>query len=227
MWRPDHLPKLAWAALILSTGLLLLTGGFWAARLLAAQNSQAIPTAQPASDPITGFPLNGRPTPDFTLTNQFGQPVALSSLRGREVVLAFIDSRCTTICPLTAQIMYDARARLKASAASQVTLVAVNANPAATSIAEVQSWSIKHGMLHQWLFLTGRPQQLQAVYHQFGVYDKVTSAGVVHDPLLYIIDGKGREQLYFETLDSNDPVDLNSQIAGLQIGMQQWLPQPH
>jgi len=40
---------------------------------------------------------------------------------------------------LTAQIMYDVRACLKAEAASKVRLVAVKANPTATSVAEVQA----------------------------------------------------------------------------------------
>jgi cytochrome oxidase Cu insertion factor (SCO1/SenC/PrrC family) len=124
--------------------------------------------------------------------------------------------------------MYDAKANLAAKDASQVALVAVNANPAATSIAEVQAWSIKHGMLHQWSFLTGTAKQLQSVYHLYGVYDQVSSGGqVIHDPVMLVIDAKGRERLYFETLDSSSKSDLSSEISGLEDGLRQWLPQPH
>ncbi len=171
--------------------------------------------------------MTGNPAPDFTLTDQFDHSVTLSSLRGHEVVLAFIDARCKTLCPLTAQIMYDAKARLGASAAGRVELVAVNANPAATSIAAVQAWSINHGMLHQWLFLTGTAQQLKSVYHLYNVYDQVTSDGqAVHDPITFIIDTQGRERLYFETLDSNNPSDLSGEELGLVTGMRQWLSPP-
>src|SRR6202011_3238784 len=146
----------------------------------------------------------GNLAPDFTLTDQFGRSVAFSSLRGHEVVLAFIDARCKTLCPLTANIMYDARARLGASAASRVELIAVNANPGATSVVEVQAWSIAHGMLHQWLFLTGTAQQLQSIYHLYNVYVQVDSSGKdLHDPAMYIIDAQGHERLFFETLNSN------------------------
>ena len=55
----------------------------------------------PANYPIGGFPMSGDLAPDFTLIDQFGHPVTLSSLQGHEVVLAFIDSRCKTLCPLT------------------------------------------------------------------------------------------------------------------------------
>ena len=226
MRHPEGIHKLALAALIATTLLVLIAGSFWVTRLIAQRNTQATEQAQAANSAILGFPINGDIAPDFNLVDQFGHPESLSSLRGREVVLAFIDSRCTSLCPLTANIMYDAKAQLGTSAASRVTLVAINANPTATSIATVQAWSINHGMLHQWLFLTGTAQQLQAVYHQYGVYVQVDASGNdVHDPAMYIIDAGGHERLLFETLNSNSKPDLTSEESGLVIGMRQWLPQ--
>ena len=221
----DGMQKLALAAFIVSSALLIITMSVWGIRLLLLRN-QAIVQPQSADMAIGGFPMPGNPAPDFNLIDQFGHSVTLSSLRGHEVVLAFIDSRCKTLCPLTAEIMYYARVRLGSSAASQVVLVAINANPTATSIPEVQAWSINHGMLHQWLFLTGTAQQLQSVYRLYEVYDQVSSGGqVVHDPAMFVIDAKGRERLYFETLDSSSKADLSSQEIGLEAGMRQWLPQ--
>jgi protein SCO1/2 len=224
MRHPEGIHKLALAAFIATSLLVVIAGAFWATRLLA-QNRSPTPT-QVVDNTILGLPMKGDPAPDFNLVDQFGHPVALSSLRGREVVMAFIDSRCATLCPLTANIMYNARTRLGASAASRVTLVAINANPTATSVAAIQSWSIDHGMLHQWLFLTGTAQQLQSVYHLYGVYVQVDSSGNdLHDAAMYIIDAQGHERLFFETLDSNSKPDLSSEENGLEIGMRQWLPQ--
>lgn len=224
MRHPGRIQKLVLAAFIASSALVVMAGAAVGLRFLAAQRSQT--PVSPADNVTLGFPMQGSLAPDFKLTDQFGQSVTLSSLRGREVVLAFIDSRCTTLCPLTAEIMYDAKAQLSAAEASKVVLVAVNANPAATSIATIQAWSINHGMLHQWLFLTGSAQQLQSVYHSYGIYDQVTSGGQVeHDPATFIIDAKGHEQLYFETLDSNSKSDLSGEEIGLEDGMRQWLPQ--
>lgn len=227
MRQPDETMKLVKIALIFSTILVIMAGAIWAVRFFMAQRSQASAPAQLtlANQAIPGFPMPGHLAPDFKLTDQFGQTVSLSSLRGHEIVLAFIDSRCTSLCPLTAEIMYDAKAKLSPSAASQVELVAINANPTATSIAIVQAWSINHGMLHQWLFLTGTAQQLEAVYHAYGVYVQVSSKGTdVHDPATYIIDATGHERLYYETLASNLQTDLGDEEAGMEAGMQQWLP---
>ena len=227
MRNQDSMQKLALAALVATSTLVLFVGAVWGIRFYYMSRNQAVTqSTNPSSYPIGGFPMTGNLAPDFTLTDQFGHTMTLSSLRGHEVVLAFIDARCKTLCPLTAQIMYDAKAQLGSSASSRVDLVAVNANPTATSIPEVQAWSINHGMLHQWLFLTGTAQQLQSVYHMYNVYVQVSSNELVeHDPILFIIDSQGHERLYFETLESNSQSDLKSQEIGLESGMRQWLPQ--
>ncbi len=230
MQHPDSMHKLMRAIFIATSALVIIAGLIWGIRLVSMARSQALAqmqaqaAAQAANSGIAGFPMAGNLAADFTLTDQFGHVVSLSSLHGHEVVMAFIDSQCKTLCPLTSQIMYDAKARLSVADASKVILLAVNANPSATSVNDVQTWSINHGMLHQWLFLTGSPQQLNVVYHQYNVYDEVSQGLVVHDPITFLIDASGHERLYFETLDSNKQVDLNSEIIGLVAGMQQWLP---
>ena len=213
MRHPDGSQKLTLAAFLATTAIVIITATVWGIRLFALSHNQAV--TQSTNYAIGGFPMTGKLAPDFKLTDQFGHSVTLSSLRGHEVVLAFIDSRCKTLCPLMAQIMYDARARLGASVASQIELVAVNANPTATSVVAVQAWSIAHGLLHQWLFLTGTAQQLWSVYHSYNVYVQVNSGGLVaHDPITFIIDANEHERLYFETLDSNSKSDLSSQVIG-------------
>jgi len=204
MQYPKSMQKLALIAFLATSVLVVMIGTAWGVRLFTMYRNQA---AQQQTAPVNyalgGFPMNGKLAPDFRLTDQFAQSVTLSTLRGREVVLAFIDSQCKSLCPLTATIMYTAKARLGSTAASKVVLIAVNANPTATSVAEVQAWSISHGMLHQWSFLTGTAQQLQSVYHSYNELVQVSSSGlVVHDSAMLIIDPTGHEQLYFETLDS-------------------------
>ena len=222
----DGMQKLTRTAFIATIALGIITATVWGIRLFAMSRNQTVTqSTNPANYPIGGFPMTGNLAPDFTLSDQFGHQVTLSSFHGHEVVLAFIDSQCKTLCPLTSTIMYNAKARLATSAASQVQLIAVNANPNATSIAAVQAWSINHGMLHQWEFLTGSAQQLQSLYSKYNVYAQVNSNGVLeHDPIIFIIDSQGHERLYFETLDSNDKTDLNDQVIGLEAGMRQWLP---
>jgi cytochrome oxidase Cu insertion factor (SCO1/SenC/PrrC family) len=172
-----------------------------------------------------GFPIGGRLAPNFTLVDQFGRPVSFSSLRGKEVALAFIDSHCTTVCPLTAEILRQARNQLGPADSKRVALVAVNANPAAARVADVYQFSAEHGMLHQWMFLTGSPAQLDAIYREYQVYVAVQKGGgVEHDSATFIIGPDGRERLYYETLDTKARSTMESETQALLAGMRLWLP---
>ena len=184
------------------------------------------PAVQAQVQAGAGFPIPpGHLAPQFSLIDQFGRKVALSSLRGHEVVLAFIDSRCTTICPLTSAILSRAHAQLGPSEGKEVTLLALNANPVANSVADVYRWSAEHLMLHEWLFLTGSSSQLEALYHRYAVYVHVEADGtVVHDPAVYIIGAGGHERLYFQTLMSKRASTMTSETEALVAGMRQCLP---
>ena len=110
-----------------------------------------------------GTQLHGT-APNFTLTDQFDKPVSMDSFRGKVVLLAFNDAECTTICPLTTSAMVDAQ-RMLGSAGSKVALLGVDANPTATSVKDVRSYSELHGMTHLWDFGTGTRTHLEAVWH--------------------------------------------------------------
>ena len=141
------------------------------------------------------------------------------------MALAFIDSRCTTVCPLTAEILREAQNQLGPADSKRVALVAINANPTAARVADVYQFSAEHGMLHQRMFLTGSPAKLDAIYRQYQVYVAVQNGGgVEHDPATFIIGPDGRERLYYETLDTKAGPTMESETQALLAGMRQWLP---
>ncbi len=155
----------------------------------AAQSQAEALATNPYLDP--GTPLSGG-APDFSLSDQFGRPVSLHSFRGKVVLLAFNDSECTTMCPLTTTAMLDAKAML-GRAGSRVELLGIDANPAATSLEDVWSYSELHGMLHAWHFLTGSLPQLKQVWKQYGVEAAVERGQITHTPALFVIDPAGRK----------------------------------
>jgi cytochrome oxidase Cu insertion factor (SCO1/SenC/PrrC family)/thiol-disulfide isomerase/thioredoxin len=147
----------------------------------------------------TGTPLS-KPAPDFTLTDQFGKHVSLSAFRGRVVILAFNDSQCTTVCPLTTSAMVDAK-RLLGPAGAKVALLGIDANPQATQVKDVRSYSQLHGMTHSWQFLTGSLAQLHSVWGKYGIDVAITRGQIDHTPALFVIDPAGRlVRLYLTTM---------------------------
>jgi cytochrome oxidase Cu insertion factor (SCO1/SenC/PrrC family) len=162
----------------------------------AAQEQAA--AANPNLD--TGTSMNGVKAPGFRLANQFGQPISLSAFRGKVVILAFTDSECTTVCPLTTASMVAAK-DLLGRAGDQVQLLGIDANPVATKRSDVMAYSRSHGMVNQWDFLTGSPAQLRAVWKAYHIYVQIEKGSVDHTPALYVIDTRGREQkLYLTTM---------------------------
>ena len=136
--------------------------------------------------------------PDFTLTDQFGKRVSLSSLHGKVVVLSFNDPQCTTICPLTTTALLHAK-KLLGPAASQVELIGVGANPEATQVKWVRAYSQAHGMLHKWRFLTGTLPELKRVWHKYYIEAAVVNGSIDHTPATYVIGPTGRESRLYET----------------------------
>lgn len=173
----------------------------------------------PDLDP--GTPLGGRRAPGFRLVNQFGRPAALRQWRGRVVVLAFVDDRCTTICPLTTMSLLDAL-HLLGPAASGVQLVGVVANPEALSVSDIASFSSAHGLTDSWQFLTGSLRELRRVWHAYGIYAAVVAGHVDHTPAVYIINRRGREETLFETQMAYASVAQQGQILAQAIS--RWLP---
>jgi cytochrome oxidase Cu insertion factor (SCO1/SenC/PrrC family) len=151
--------------------------------------------------------------PDFTLTDQFGQPVSLSSYRGKVVILAFNDSECSSVCPLTTTALVDAKTMLGA-AASQVQLLGINANPRDTSIEDVLSYSQLHGMLYQWRYLTGSLSQLQTVWKDYSIGVTVNENQIDHEPAVFVINQQGRlAKLYLTQLAYSAVPQLGQLLA--------------
>ena len=193
----DRSLAVAGASLVLA---LLLTGAV--AVLAGSSGSGPSDSTALAQNPVldSGTSVSG-PAPGFTLTDQFGRRVSLHSFRGRVVILAFTDSECTTLCPLTTTAMLDAKAML-GRAGSQVQLLGVDANPAATSIEDVWSYSEVHGMLHSWRFLTGSFGALQQVWRRYKVEAAINHGQITHSPYLFVIDPQGREAKVYLTVQS-------------------------
>ncbi len=151
----------------------------------------------PNVDP--GAPVSG-PAPGFTLTDQFGQPVSLSSFRGKVVILAFNDAECTTICPLTTAALVDAKNMLGA-AGDKVQLLGIDANPKAIAVEDLLSYSELHGMTYQWRYLTGSLAQLQHVWKSYSVGVTISQNQTDHEPAIFVIDSQGHlAKLYLTQL---------------------------
>jgi thiol-disulfide isomerase/thioredoxin len=88
----------------------------------------------------------------------------------------------------------------------------VDANPKATSIADVLSYSQLHGMLGRWHFLTGALPQLTRVWSEYHVQADIQHGLIEHTPALYVIDTQGRLRRVYVTQQSYSAVGQFGQL---------------
>jgi cytochrome oxidase Cu insertion factor (SCO1/SenC/PrrC family) len=160
----------------------------------------AAAAANRTADPILALAISGnsssldQPAPGFSLTDQDGRTVSLASLRGKVVLMTFLDPVCTTDCPIIAQEFKQAGQMLGAQA-KHVELVAVVANPTYRSTAITRAFDRQEGLtaVPDWLYLTGSLSQLGAVWRHYGVTVEDLPAGAMaaHNDLAVVIDPAG------------------------------------
>jgi len=163
-----------------------------------------------------GSSLDGEQAPDIKLVNQFGQPMSLSQFRGRVVILAFSDSECTTVCPLTTQSMVLAK-ELLGKAGDSVQLLGVDANPDATKVSDVMAYSRAHAMVNQWDFLTGSDAQLKAVWKAYNIEVQIEAGQIDHTPALYVINQQGTLEKLYLTAMAYSSVTQSAQVLATEV----------
>ena len=153
------------------------------------------------ADPILALAISGDstslnlPAPGFSLTDQNGRTVSLAGLRGKVVLMTFLDPVCTSDCPIIAQ-EFKQTGQMLGAQAKNVELVAVVANPTYRSTAFTRAFDRQEGLttVPDWLYLTGSLSQLGAVWRHYGVTVENLPAGAMaaHNDLAVVIDPAGR-----------------------------------
>jgi cytochrome oxidase Cu insertion factor (SCO1/SenC/PrrC family) len=201
-------------------GVILSVSGSRTAAPVANQAPGTAADRNPDVDP--GTSLTGSAAPGFTLTDQYGARVSLRQFRGRAVVIAFVDARCTTVCPLTTVSLTEAVSMLGPAAGRHVQLLGIDANPDATRVADVRAYSAAHQMMRSWDFLTGSRRQLAAVWHAYHVYVAASHGNIDHEPAVYLIDPRGRERTLYLTQMAYASITQQAQL--IASGLSRLLP---
>jgi protein SCO1/2 len=148
---------------------------------------------------------------DFTLTDQFGGSVRLADLRGRAVVLTFLYTSCTDVCPLVTQKIHDVTELLGARR-REVAFLAVTVDPARDTVAQGAAYSRRWGLLDRWRFLTGSEAVLAPLWRYYWVGDVRRAAvgspaasaaaapaayDVEHAAPVHLVDRRGRIRVVY------------------------------
>lgn len=172
---------------------------------------------------LTGTQLDGRDSPDFSLTDQHGAPVSLSDFRGKAVALAFIFTNCPDICPLIASQMRAAYDLLPEDRRADVIFLGVTVDPERDTPEALQAFSQRYELdsVDSWHALYGDRQTLEAVWASYGieateiagevnshVNGSAAVAKIRHTDAIYLIDQDGKQRsLLHSDVDPQDFAD--------------------
>ena len=155
-------------------------------------------TAGPALPTLHGqavWQAGARRAPNVILRDQTGTVVSLASLRGRPVVLTFLDSQCKSSCPIEGRQLGSVLRRLPA--AQRPTLVIVSVNHTGDTPAGIRralaEWHLNGPWAVHWLNASTRAQ-LASVWRSYGVRVIPKTNDIVHSLALYLIDRRGYER---------------------------------
>lgn len=140
------------------------------------------------------WPAGARPAPDLSVPDQNGRQTTLVSLRGQDVVLTFLGSRCHRACAREPRSLGTAL-RLLPRADRPVVLV-VSVDPRRDTPGSVRAAATRWGLASaaSWHWLLGSRAELAPVWTSYRIAVHRASGHVEHTPAVYLIDRRGFER---------------------------------
>jgi cytochrome oxidase Cu insertion factor (SCO1/SenC/PrrC family) len=199
--EPEQPAVPAWRRVLAATSFSSVTALGALAIVVLGAAPMASASLNRTADPILAEALAGyspplqEQAPGFRLTDQDGKTVTLASLRGKVVLLTFLDPVCTSDCTLMGREFLQA-GQLLAGESKHVELVGVVVNPVYYSREVVDAFDQQEGLtaLPNWEYLTATPARLAQVWKAYGITGEVSPAGsmIAHNDMAFVIDQKGR-----------------------------------
>jgi protein SCO1/2 len=157
----------------------------------------------------------GEALPDFTLTDQDGQLVTLSSFRGKPVAVDFIYTRCPlpNVCPMLSANF----ARLQKRFGGKITLLSITLDPQYDTPQVLTDYAQRwRADSHTWHFLTGSLDEIRKVAGHFGVIFWPEEGTITHTSSTAIVDSTGRLAATVEgsSYTSQQLIDLVQSLLG-------------
>ena len=139
-------------------------------------------------------PPQGITMPDFALRDDAGRLLDSRGLRGKVVMLTFLDSRCTEACPIIASQIAQALLHLTRAEQGQVEAVAISTDPVTDTPTGVRTFLTKQHALGKLRYLgAGQPlRRLEPVWRAFQILASAeTGQHTLHSAPLRIYDRAG------------------------------------
>jgi cytochrome oxidase Cu insertion factor (SCO1/SenC/PrrC family) len=166
-----------------------------AAAALVGAIALALALARPGSEPEAfrgSTPPPGIAAPDFVFHDYTGDSVRMRDLRGKVVLITFLDSQCTESCPIIATRIARTLPLLDEDERRQVEAVAISTDPTEDTPESVRAFLRRNralGVLH---YLVGPEKDMRAAWSAFEILpSEDTGIDTLHSAPVRIYDRRG------------------------------------
>lgn len=139
------------------------------------------------------------PAPVFALSNQDAKRLTLNDLRGKPVVLTFLYTNCTDVCPVLLHVLTSAEQLLAADERDAVRFVGITVDPKRDTPQRLKAYMKERGLDSvRWQLLTGTLAEATRAASDYGVVVRPAPKGdFVHNSVFVVIDARGHERAEF------------------------------
>jgi len=139
------------------------------------------------SEPPPGIRL-----PNFALRDYTGELVRARNLRGKVVVITFLDSQCTASCPVIASQIGRTIDLLTSAERDYVEAVAISTDPAEDTRASARRFLARQRAVGKLRFLTRPEQAIRSVWKSFAILSSLESGkDTLHSAPVRVYDRNG------------------------------------
>jgi protein SCO1/2 len=149
---------------------------------------------------------------DVALVDQNGKPVRLEKdlVTDKIVVMSFIYTSCTTVCPVVSSIMGKVQKQLGARVGEEVQLVSISIDPQRDDAKRLNDYARSFQKGPGWSWLTGSSQSINETLKGLGSFSGDFKS---HQPLILVGDGNSRHWTRYYGF--TDPTVLTRQVEKL------------
>lgn len=162
-------------------------------------------------EPRYGRSVASYPTPDVSLVRRDGQKQSLAALLATDkpVMLNFIFTSCTTVCPIQTATFAEAQRKLAADH-EPVQLVSISIDPEVDTPERLTEYARARGAGEPWAFLTGDLASSRKAQEAFGAY---RGNKMNHAPATFLRASSGQQWVRLDGFPSAS--DLVSEYRAL------------
>lgn len=215
--------RLVISAALASAMLPVVLGGFWLERQVA---SSTYFTAQASTNVTATSRWGSSYMPNLPVLDQDGHAYAFYDdlIKNKKVIINFIYTSCSSICPLTTSRMALLQQRLGEAVGRDYFMYSISIDPFHDGPAELKRYAEAFNVKPGWKFLTGKPEDIELIRNKLGERSKVladhkqevllgddANGSWSHDSVLGDLDG-----LVFSvhSMDGSSPLSGTTQSGG-------------